>query len=55
MIGRYFEPDDKICIIIDNVYYDKLREIPEFNKRTYRNLLDFPDMPEAREWADEFE
>ena len=33
MTGRYFEPDDKICLIFDNVYYDKLRELPEFSKR----------------------
>ena len=30
MVGRYFEPDDKICLIYDNVNYDKLRELPEF-------------------------
>ena len=33
MVGRFYEPDEKICIIIDNVNYDKLREIPEFAKR----------------------
>ena len=30
MVGRFFEPDEKICLIFDNVYYDKLRELPEF-------------------------
>ena len=44
MVGRFFEPDDKICLIFDNVSYDKLRELPEF--------ANFNDMPHAREWAD---
>ena len=30
MVGRFFEPDEKICLIFDNVNYDKLRELPEF-------------------------
>ena len=33
MEGRFFEPDDKICLIFDNVKYDKLRELPEFSKK----------------------
>ena len=45
MVGRYFEPDEKICLIFDNVYYEKLRELPEFAEKyedvdymsTYRN------------------
>ena len=49
MVGRYFEPDEKICIIIDNVNYEKLRELPEFDNQLYK------DMPQAREWADTFE
>ena len=32
MKGRFFEPDEKICIILDNVNYDKLRELSEFSK-----------------------
>lgn len=57
MIGRFFEPDDKICIIIDNENYDKLREIPEFKKRQVinRDKFFYADMPQAREWANEFE
>ena len=62
MVGRFFEPDDKICLIFDNVSYDKLRELPEFADRftdtapvSLRNELIYPDMPRAREWADEFE
>ena len=64
MVGRFFEPDEKICLIFDNVSYDKLREIPEFSKRhnpynpymgSLRDELQYADMPRAREWADEFE
>ena len=62
MEGRFFEPDDKICLIFDNVSYDKLREIPEFSKTVDEyggededGELQFDDMPRAREWADEFE
>ena len=63
MVGRFFEPDDKICLIFDNVSYDKLREIPEFSKRheDEANLgplageLEYHDFPLAREWADTFE
>ena len=52
MEGRFFKPDDKICLIFDNVKYDKLREIPEFSKiHSYNNELHYPDMPRAREWA----
>ena len=63
MVGRFFEPDEKICLIFDNVFYDKLRELPEFAKRyrnddgmgSLRNEFMYPDMPRAREWADQFE
>ena len=63
MTGRFFEPDEKICLIFDNVNYDKLRELPEFaerwpNDRLYgslRNELQYSDMPHARELANEFE
>ena len=65
MVGRFFEPDERICLIFDNVSYDKLREIPEFSMRhpervakfnwnSLRNELMYHDMPHAREWADEF-
>ena len=47
MVGRYFEPDEKICIIMDCVNYKRLRELPEF--------ADYHDMPQVREWADTFE
>ena len=33
MVGRFFEPDEKICLIFDNVKYNKLRELPEFAQR----------------------
>ena len=65
MIGRFFEPDDKICIIFDNISYGKLRELPEFavrfdssknsNYRPIHNELVYGDMPRAREWANTFE
>ena len=63
MEGRFFEPDEKICLIFDNVKYDKLREIPEFSKNwpdewrygSLRNQIQYPDMPCAKEWANEFE
>ena len=51
MEGRFFEPDEKICIIIDNVNYEKLRELPEFAAEY--GLYD--DIPQARYWADTFE
>ena len=43
MVGRFFEPDDKICLIFDNVYYEKLREIPEFGYR-YPDIADYCDL-----------
>ena len=63
MVGRFYEPDEKICIIFDNVNYDKLREIPEFSKRhdnaanlgPLANEFHYHDIPLAREWADTFE
>ena len=66
MMGRFFEPEDRICIIIDNCNYDELRKIPEFSKKVnrygdvverdegYGFELKYPDMPRARKWADEF-
>ena len=30
MVGRFFEPDDKICLIFSNEHYNKLRELPKF-------------------------
>ena len=59
MVGRFFEPDEKICLIFDNVDYNKLRELPEFAERyeenDLRNEFKYYDMPRAREWANEFE
>ena len=56
MVGRYFEPDEKICLIIDNSIYDKLRELDEFNKSwddderfgSVRSKPMYGDMPRAR-------
>ena len=47
MMGRFFEPDDRLCIIIDNSNYDKLRELPEFGKTLSSKPIYF-DMPKAR-------
>ena len=58
MEGRFFEPDDKICYIFDNVNYEKLRELPKFSKRRSKNYeaeLMYADMPRARKWANDFE
>ena len=57
MEGRFFEPDDKICIIIDNADYGNLRKLEEFNKSHmfFSNALQFDDMPDTRIWADEFQ
>ncbi len=30
---HFFEPDDRICLIFDNVSYDKLRELPEYSQK----------------------
>ena len=65
MEGRYFEIDEKICLIFSNEHYGKLREIPEFAK-TWRDSeydcgdlndddFQYADMPCAREWANDFE
>ena len=58
MVGHFFEPDEKFCLIFHNEFYDKLRELPEFNKR-YDDDEDedliYDDMPHARKWANEFE
>ena len=60
MVGRFFEPEEKICLIFDNVSYDKLRELPEFSERfnegdSLGGKFIYPDMPQARVWADDFE
>ena len=61
MEGRFFEPDDVICLIFSNEHYDELRKRPQFAKRhdwsmaSLSNELEYADMPRAREWADEFE
>ena len=56
MEGRFFEPDDKICLIFCNSRYDKLRKLPEFANKQYNdNELVYADLPRARKWADEFE
>ena len=66
MVGRYFEPDEKICLIFSNEDYSKLRESPVYGKtwvehdtryRMFDNANEFmyPDMPQATKWADEFE
>ena len=59
MEGRFFKPDVKICFIVCNEHYDKLRKLPEFAQKhefgSLVNKLQYPDMPRAREWADEFE
>ena len=63
MEGRFFEPDEKICLILDNVKYAKLRKLPEFSTRheddrfmgSLSNELIYHDMPHARQWADQFE
>ena len=62
MVGRFFEPDEKICLIFDNVHYDTLRERPEFSYKYpegygpyFTNIDMYPDLPQARVWADTFE
>ena len=63
MAGRFYTPEEKICLIFDNVNYSRLRALPEFAKRHWdepymgslRNELHYPDMPRATVWADEFE
>ena len=68
MVGHFFEPDEKICLVFSNEHYDKLRERPEFAKTwgddgrdsLIRELglndeLQYADIPRAREWADNFE
>ena len=63
MIGNFFEPAEKICLIFDCVDYERLRELPEFASEypdddfygSLRNKLEYADMPRAREWADCFD
>ena len=58
MEGRFHEPDEKICLIFSNEYYDRLRTIPEFAKKhnkfkgSLANQFEYDDMPLARKWAD---
>ena len=60
MVGRFFEPDDKICLIFSNVNYDQLRELLEYAERwpdeakygALQNEFEYADMPQARKWAD---
>ena len=33
MEGRFFEPDEKICLIFCNEHYGELRELNEFAQR----------------------
>ena len=47
MEGQYFEPDEKICIILDNTNYERLRELPEYSKRWEDDPLTATDAPEA--------
>ena len=30
MVGRFYEPAEKICLIFSNEHYNKLRELLEF-------------------------
>ena len=61
MVGHYFKPEEKICLIFDNVNYDKLRRVSEFQNRhdeesgSLDSKLQYDDMPNARIWADRFE
>ena len=63
MVGRFYEPDEKICLIFDVSNYNELRKLPEFSERwpddesygSRRNKFHWYDMPRAREWANEFE
>ena len=31
MIGRFYAPDAKICLIFSNEHYEKLRELSDFD------------------------
>ena len=55
MAGKFFMPDDKICLIFDICDYSELRKRPEFGKsdELEGNLM-YRDLPEAGEWANEF-
>ena len=60
MVGRFFGPDEKICLIFHCETYDTLREEPQFAQRHniagfYDNEFEYYDMPRAKEQADEFE
>ena len=49
MEGRYFEPDDRICLIFDNTDYNRLRELPEFSEKwsygSLRHEFKYGDLP----------
>ena len=47
MSGRYFLPDERICLIFDNNDYSELRSEQGFE--------DFDDLPECRDEGQEFE
>ena len=62
MVGRYFEPDEKICLIFDNTDYERLREMPEYAERWNEGSTKFKsgpfvygDLPIASKWADDFQ
>ena len=56
MAGRFFIPDDKICLIFDTANYNELRKRPEFAKNDeLEGQLMYRDLPEASEWAQEFQ
>ena len=38
MEGRFYEPDEKLCLIFCNEHYDKLRELPEFAKSHSKHM-----------------
>ena len=47
MSGRYFKPDDRICLIFDNSDYSDLRECHGYEG--------FCDIPHCREEGERFE
>ena len=56
MSGRFFQPDDRICVIFDTCDYSELRRRPEFGMiDELEGQYMYRDLPEASEWASEFE
>ena len=56
MSGRFYIPDDRICLIFDTANYSELRKRPEFAKNDeLEGQLMYRDLPEASEWAQEFQ